>query len=127
MHDNLIFIVEEDSDLLELLLLSLPRFGLFRVVGASKSDEALLHLQQVSPDGVLVDFRRPLKSRQFLHDLRSNPLTAQIPLFILADRVEDRDLFVSFAAESDRILMKPVFPSDLAQTIQQALARTTSE
>lgn len=128
MHEVTVLIVEDNVDLLELLLQSLPALGGFRVFGAKDGFDGLLQFEQVQPDCAVVDIRMPeLNGYQFVRALRGDPATAQTPLIILTALQTDRDRFAGLASGADLFLNKPVLPSDLAQAIQQALERTTAE
>ena len=128
MHEVTVLIVEDNVDLLELLLQSLPALGGFRVCGAKDGFDGLLQFEQAQPDCAVVDIRMPeLNGYQFVRALRGDPATAQTPLIILTALQTDRDRFAGLASGADLFLNKPVLPSDLAQAIQQVLARTTAE
>lgn len=128
MHEVTVLIVEDNAELLELLLQSLPLMGDFRVFGAKDGFEGLLQFEQVQPDCVVVDVRMPeLNGYQFVRALRGDPATAQIPLIILTALSQSRDRFVGLASGADLFLNKPAMPSELARAIQQVLARTTAE
>ncbi len=128
MHEVTVLVVEDNAELLELLLHSLPALGGFRVVGAADGFEGLLQYEKVHPDCVVVDVRMPeLNGYQFVRALRGDPATAATPLIILTALTQERDRFVGLASGADLFLTKPVLPSDLAQAIRLALARSVAE
>jgi DNA-binding response OmpR family regulator len=128
MPEVTVLVVEDNPELLELLLQSLPVLGGFRVFGAPDGYDGLLQFEQVRPDCVVVDVRMPeLNGYQFVRALRGDPATAQTPLIILTALTQSRDRFVGLASGADLFLNKPVMPSALAQAIRQVLARTTTE
>jgi len=128
MHDVTVLIVEDNAELLDLLLQSLPVLGGFRVFGAKDGFDGLIQFEQVRPDCVVIDVRMPeLNGYQFVRVLRGDPASAATPLIILTALTLDRDRFVGLASGADLFLNKPVLPSELAQAIQQVLTRTTAE
>ena len=128
MSDVTILIVEDNVELLELLLQSLPVLGGFRVFGAKDGLDGLLQFEEIRPDCVVVDVRMPeLNGYQFVRSLRGDPATAETPLIILTALTQDRDRFVGMATGVDLFLNKPIMPSELAQAIHQVIARTSAE
>lgn len=128
MHEVTVLIVEDNPDLLELLMLSLPALGPFHVSGASDGLAGLTQFEELHPDCVVVDVRMPeLNGYQFVRILRGDPRTATTPLIILTALTQERDQFTGLASGADTFLTKPILPSDLAQAIQQAIARTLEE
>ena len=123
-----VLIVEDNSDLLDLLLQALPVLGPFHVTGAPDGLAGLLTFEEIHPDCVVVDVRMPeLNGYQFVRALRGDPQTAAIPLIILTALTQDRDRFVGLASGVDLFLTKPVLPFDLAQAILQVMARSQEE
>ena len=128
MQEVKVLIVEDNSDLLDLLLQALPVLGPFRVTGAPDGLAGLLQFEEVHPDCVVIDVRMPeLNGYQFVRVLRGDPQTAATPLIILTALTQDRDRFVGLASGVDLFLTKPVLPFDLAQAILQVMARTQAE
>jgi CheY-like chemotaxis protein len=128
MQDVTVLIVEDNVELLDLLMHSLPVLGGFRVLGAKNGLEGLLQFEQERPDCVVVDVRMPeLNGYQLVRALRGDSATAQTPLIILTALTQDRDRFAGLASGVDLFLNKPILPFDLAQAIQQVLARTSAE
>ncbi len=128
MSDVTVLIVEDNVELLELLLQSLPVLGGFRVFGAKDGLDGLLQFEEIRPDCVVVDVRMPeLNGYQFVRSLRGDPATADTPLIILTALTQDRDRFVGMATGVDLFLKKPIMPSDLAQAIHQVIVRTSAE
>jgi two-component system alkaline phosphatase synthesis response regulator PhoP len=128
MREVTVLLVEDNPDLLELLLQALPAMGPFRVYGAADGVAGLLKFEEIRPDCVIVDVRMPeLNGYQFVRILRGDPATAATPLIILTALTQDRDRFVGLASGADLFLTKPAMPFDLAQAIQQVIARTEAE
>jgi CheY-like chemotaxis protein len=128
MQEVRVLIVEDNSDLLDLLLQALPALGPFQVTGAPDGLAGLLTFEEIHPDCVVVDVRMPeLNGYQFVRALRGDPQTAATPLIILTALTQDRDRFVGLASGVDLFLTKPVLPFDLAQAILQVIARSQEE
>ncbi|HEU5199181.1 MAG TPA: response regulator [Ktedonobacterales bacterium] len=128
MQEVHVLIVEDNSDLLDLLLQALPALGPFHVTGAPDGFAGLLTFEKIHPDCVVVDVRMPeLNGYQFVRALRGDPQTAATPLIILTALTQDRDRFIGLASGVDLFLTKPVLPFDLAQAILQVMARSHAE
>lgn len=128
MHEVTVLIVEDNPELLDLLLQSLPVLGGFRVIGAKDGLDGLMQFDQARPDCVVVDVRMPeLNGYQFVRAMRGDAETADTPLIILTALTTDRDRFAGMASGVDLFLNKPVLPFDLAQAIHQVMERSSIE
>ncbi len=128
MREVTVLLVEDNTELLELLMLSLPALGPFRVFGAPDGVAGLMQFSELHPDCAVIDVRMPeLNGYQLVRILRGDPETAATPLIILTALTQERDQFAGLASGADLFLTKPVLPSDLAQAIEQVMARTSAE
>lgn len=128
MGDITVLLVEDNAELLELLTLSLPVLGPFRVFGAPDGVAGLMQFEELRPDCAIIDVRMPeLSGYQLVRILRGDPETATTPLIILTALTQERDQFAGLASGADLFLTKPMLPSDLAQAIRRVMARTPVE
>ena len=119
----IVLIVEDNTELLDLLLLALPRLGGFNVVGATDGVAGLEQFYEQRPQCVVIDVKMPeLNGYQLVRLLRGDPETAPTPLIILTALAQDKDQFAGLAAGADLYLIKPVSPVDLAAAINQVIA-----
>ncbi|HEY7347553.1 MAG TPA: response regulator [Ktedonobacterales bacterium] len=117
-----VLIVEDNRDLLDLLLMALPRLGSFRVVGVSDGISGLEQFYALRPQCVVIDIKMPgLDGYQLVRALRGDPETAATPLIVLTALAQQKDQFAGLAAGADLYVIKPVTPQELVAAIQQAI------
>ena len=123
-----VLIVEDNADLLDLLLLSLPRLGPFKVCGVSNGIAGLEQFYELRPQCVVIDIKMPgLDGYQLVRALRGDPETAGTPLIILTALAQQKDHFAGLAAGADLYLIKPVTPQALVEAIRQVIALSETE
>ena len=123
-----ILIVEDNTELLDLLLLALPRLGGFKVVGATDGVAGLEQFYELRPQCVVIDIKMPqLNGYQLVRALRGDPDSAPTPLIILTALAQDKDQFAGLAAGADLYLIKPVSPVDLAAAIKHVIGISEAE
>ncbi len=123
-----VLIVEDNSDLLDLLLLALPRLGPFKVVGVSDGITGLERFYEVRPQCVIIDVKMPgLDGYQLVRALRGDPETAGTPLIILTALAQQKEQFAGLAAGADLYLVKPVTPQNLVAAIHQVIALSDAD
>lgn len=102
-----VLIVEDNPDLLDLLLLALPRLGPFKVVGVSDGIAGLEKCYEVCPQCMVIDIKMPgLDGYQLVRALRGDPDTASIPLIILTALAQEKEQFAGLAAGADFYIPK---------------------
>jgi len=117
-----VLIVEDNPDLLELMVMALPRLGRFRVVGVSDGVSGLEQFYALRPQCVVIDIKMPgLDGYQLVRALRGDQETAATPLIILTAMAQQKDQFAGLAAGADLYLIKPVTPQKLVTAIHQVL------
>ncbi|HEU5367913.1 MAG TPA: response regulator [Ktedonobacterales bacterium] len=123
-----VLIVEDNPDLLDLLLMALPRLGPFRVVGVSDGIAGLEQFYAQRPQCVVIDVKMPgLDGYQLVRALRGDPETAAAPLIILTALAQQKEQFAGLAAGADLYLVKPVTPQDLVAAIRQVIALSDAD
>lgn len=132
MHDvsqhYTILFVDDHQELLDTYADLLHDLAGFIVFTAHDGIEGLEQYEKVHPDCVVIDVRMPhLDGYQFVRALRGDPASLHTPLIILSALNQDADQLSGMLAGADRYLTKPVLPSELIATIQQAMAMTQNE
>ncbi len=123
-----ILIVEDNPDLLELMLLALPRMGPFRVVGVSDGVSGLEQVYALRPQCVVIDIKMPeLDGYQLVRALRGDRDTAAIPLIILTALAQQKEQFAGLAAGADLYLLKPIKPQELVAAIRRVIALSAAD
>ncbi len=124
---HLVLAIDDNPDVLSLINNALENSP-YKVVGLNDSTRAVEMAQQLQPVAVTLDVMMPeVNGWQILHQLRSNPATATIPVIMLTV-LEDRS--AAHVLGADEYLVKPVERDSLLNTLRQvamhkALAPTT--
>jgi CheY-like chemotaxis protein len=115
-----VLIVDDDENLRQLLLLTLPSEG-YEIVEAHDGSEALERASSAAPDLVVLDWRLPGRSgEEVLRELsREHP---GLPVIVLTAEQEQsqRDIAASLGASA--FLTKPFSPLELLSSVEQLLA-----
>ena len=123
-----VLIVDDNLELLEVLSEGLELAGPFTVITASDGAQGLEYCLTYHPDCLVIDVKMPaLNGYQLVRVLRGDPETAEIPLILLTALAQDYERFAGLAAGTDRYLIKPVTPRELAAAIREVLALSAQE
>ena len=126
--DYTVLIVDDNRELLAVLEEGLLLAGPFHVVTAADGIEGLAKFFEVQPDCIVIDVKMPeLDGNQLVRALRGDPASAQTPLVMLTALAQDHDRLRSTLSGADYYLLKPVKPSELAQTILTAVTRSQED
>lgn len=122
-----ILVVEDESDILELVRYNLQQAG-YRVIVAHDGLQALDLLREQKPDLVVLDILLPnLDGREVCRRIRQNPQTHHIPVLILSALSEETDRVVGFEIGADDYLTKPFSPRELVLRVKAILRRGSQE
>jgi two-component system phosphate regulon response regulator PhoB len=123
MADELILIVEDDTDIQELLEYNLSRTG-YRVECAETGEDGLIAARQHEPDLVVLDLMLPgLSGIEVCRRLKTDPSTAELPIIILTAKGEEEDIVVGFEAGADDYVTKPFSPRVFMARVEAVLRR----
>ena len=123
-----LLLVDDNSDLLDMLTLALKTLGNYTIERATDGVSGLEQTVNVRPDCIVIDILMPgLDGYQLVRALRGDPETAGIPLVILTAVAQDKGQFSGFAAGADQYLTTPVSPQSLIAAIQQAMTLSQQE
>ncbi len=118
-----ILIVEDNSELLELMRLALKQAG-FRTATASNGVDALRAARDLAPDVVVLDLVLPeLDGFAVCERLRKDACTASVPIIVLTGLSSEFARLASLEAGANEYVTKPVSPEALVSTIKQLLRR----
>ncbi len=113
-----VLVVEDERDIRELLRRYLDRAGMTVLVAATGS-EALLKLEEVRPDLVLLDLGLPdIDGTEILE--RARPHT---PVVVLTARSMVGDRIAGLRAGADDYVVKPFSPTEVVLRVQAVLGR----
>ncbi len=123
MPRETILIVEDESDIREMVRYNLEREGL-RVLEAGSVELARKRMQDRTPDLVVLDLMLPgVDGMTFCKELRSRSETKTLPVLMLTARGEDADIVVGLEVGADDYLTKPFSPRILVARIRALLRR----
>ena len=124
MPSNRVVLVEDETDIQEMLAFTLTRAG-FDVVAAETAEQALDILDGPLPNLVVIDWMLPgMSGVELARRLREDPVTADLPLMMLTARSEESDKLKSFDAGIDDYITKPFSPRELVARIRALLRRS---
>ncbi|GCE30659.1 hypothetical protein KDA_61430 [Dictyobacter alpinus] len=116
----LVVAVDDNPDVLQLITSSLEQTP-YRVVGVQDSTKALEVIRELRPKAITLDIMMPqINGWQLLHQLKSNPVTASIPVILLTV-LEDRS--AGYVLGADEYLVKPVERDALIEVLHQLMHR----
>lgn len=124
-----ILVVEDESDLAELVAFNLKQAG-HVVTTAGTGATALAEIRRQRPDLIVLDVMLPdITGLEVCRRLRREEGTARIPVVMLTAKGEEVDRVVGFEVGADDYVTKPFSPRELLLRIEAILRRlgTTEE
>ena len=119
-----ILIVEDEPSQREILCYNLEAEG-YEVLIAENGEEALLVVDEASPDIILLDWMMPLVSGiEVCRRLKLNRETREIPIIMLSARSEEVDKVRGLETGADDYMIKPYSVIELMARVRGQLRRT---
>ena len=119
----LILVVEDEPPIQKLLAYNLGAAG-FEVASAYDGEEAIVMLDERTPDLVLLDWMLPqLSGLELCRRLRRRQATAHVPIIMLTARGEEPDRLRGLDTGADDFITKPFSPAELVARIRAVLRR----
>ena len=116
-----ILICDDDPLLVDLLEYRLSSRG-YAVAVAEDGGKALLRVQEMRPDAVLLDAMMPvIDGYEVLRKIRENPETANIPVIMLTARKQEQDIVMALELGANDYLVKPFIPEELVARLGRLL------
>ncbi|MEH6638704.1 MAG: response regulator transcription factor [Porticoccaceae bacterium] len=126
MSTTHIVVVEDESDILEVLSYNLRREG-FEVSSSLDGAQGLELIQQQLPDLVLLDLMLPgIDGLEICRRLRSNPASQHIPIVMVTAKGEESDVVLGLGIGADDYLVKPFSPKELIARVKAVLRRASA-
>jgi two-component system phosphate regulon response regulator PhoB len=121
-----ILIVEDETDLAELIQYNLEREG-YRCRCVADGEDALAEIRRTRPDLVILDRMLPkLSGDDVLSKLRRGAKTADLPVMMLTAKAEESDELVGFALGADDYVAKPFSMKLLLARVDAVLRRSAA-
>ncbi len=120
-----ILIIEDDSDIRELLAASLSKEG-WKLVFAADGERGLAAIPEAKPDLVVLDIMLPgIDGLEILRTLKSDPRRKGLPIVLTTAKGEESDVVAGLELGAEDYVVKPYSPKVLAARIRAALRRST--
>lgn len=120
----LIYLVEDDSSIRELVAYTLQSAG-FQAEGFEKPSAFWHALEQATPDLVLLDLMLPEEDGiSILKKLRSNVKTEDLPIILLTAKSSEYDKVLGLESGADDYIAKPFGMMELLARVKALLRRT---
>lgn len=124
---NKVLVVEDEDSLRELITFNLTKAG-FDVVEAENANDALIFIEEITPDIILLDIMMPgLKGTQFLQLLKNTPKYSSIPVIIISARSTENDIVEGLELGADDYITKPFSMKVLIAKIKILLRRVSTK
>lgn len=122
-----ILIVDDDVDTLRLVGIMLQRQG-YEIISATNGAQAVQKATDERPNLVLLDVMMPdMDGIEVTRQLRSNPITASIPILMFTAKTQMGDKVAGFEVGADDYLTKPTHPTELQSHVKALLARASNK
>ncbi len=119
----LIYIIEDDEDIQELLKYNLNKEG-YKVRSFYNGKEPLEKIKFDNPDLVILDIMLPdLDGLEFCKKVKTDPLTEHIPIIMLTAKSTEIDKVVGLELGADDYITKPFSIRELLARIKAVLRR----
>jgi two-component system, OmpR family, phosphate regulon response regulator PhoB len=118
-----VLIVEDESAQREVLTYNLEAEG-FRVASAENGEEALLLVDEVSPDIIVLDWMLPnVSGIEVCRQLKARTDTRHVPIIMLSARSEEVDRVRGLETGADDYVIKPYSVVELMARVRTQLRR----
>lgn len=125
MKDRTILLVDDETDLLEMLQSIFERAGYTRILTAASGKAALKIWKEAKPSMIILDVMMPgMDGIAVLKEIRR---TSRIPVLMLTARGEAEDRIAGFEGGADDYLPKPFLPKELLLRVQAIMSRAYPE
>jgi len=123
MANELILIIEDETDIAELIRYNLEREG-YRVNISSTGEKGIKEACLKTPDAVILDLMLPgIDGLDVCRSLRNNDKTRNIPILMLTAKSEEADIVTGLEVGADDYITKPFSPRVLLARLRAVLRR----
>jgi phosphate regulon transcriptional regulator PhoB len=119
-----ILVVEDETDIRNLIVLHLTREG-FRCRTVVSGEDALREVKSSRPDLIVLDLMLPgLDGLEVCRRLRGDAATTGLPVIMLTAKADEVDRVVGLELGADDYIAKPFSPKELVARVRAVLRRT---
>ncbi len=125
MAKEKILVVEDDTDIQELITYNLKKEG-FQVKGVISGEEALASIEESIPNIVVLDLMLPgVDGLEVCRQLKRDPKTQEISIIMLTAKGEETDIVTGLELGADDYITKPFSPRVLLARLRAVMRRKT--
>ena len=119
----LVLVVEDESAIVTLIRYNLESEG-YEVIEAINGDEALILIDERTPDIIILDWMLPtLSGLEVCRRIRLNDAARNVPIIMLTARAEESDRVRGLDYGADDYLVKPFSTKELLARVRAILRR----
>jgi DNA-binding response OmpR family regulator len=123
MAENRILVVDDETDLVELIRFNLERHH-YKVLTANDGQTAINVATREKPDLIILDLMLPQKSgRDVTLTLKTDPTTKNIPIIMLTAMTGEREVVIGLQLGADDYVTKPFAMEVLLARVAAVLRR----
>lgn len=127
MKQDLIFVLEDEEDILELIKVNLEQAG-FLVEDFTHIAELKAFLSRRNPSLIIMDLMLPDgDGLQLCRELKEDSKTKDIGIIILTARAHESDKIIGLEFGADDYITKPFSPRELIARVKAVLRRTVGQ
>ena len=121
-----VLVVDDESAIREMIRFALGKSSMNVAVAASAKD-ALVKLNEQTPDIILLDWMMPnMSGPELTRRLRKDSVLKEIPIIMLTAKITEDDKVTGLNAGADDYIVKPFSPRELVARINAVLRRSTT-
>jgi len=125
--DKLIFVVDDEKDIRELVSVNLKKYG-FKSKEFEDGKSLLKALEKTRPDLILLDIMMPgIDGIELTKIIKQEKQYKNIPLIMLTAKTDETDKIVGLEIGADDYVSKPFSPKELIARIKAVLRRYSEE
>lgn len=123
MVKSKILVIEDESDILEVIQYNLEREG-HRVIACRNGEQGLSRIRTDNPDLVILDLMLPgMDGVEVCRQVKSDPVTRAIPVIMVTAKGEESDIVLGLGIGADDYITKPFSPRELVARVKVVLRR----
>ena len=121
-----IVVIEDETDILEVIAYNLKREG-YEVITSTSGEDGLEKIEKSKPNLVVLDLMLPeVDGIELCRKLKSDPLTQAIPVIMVTAKGEESDVVLGLGVGADDYVTKPFSPRELTARVKAVLRRSKS-
>ena len=121
-----IVVIEDETDILEVIAYNLKREG-YEVITSTSGEDGLEKIEKSKPNLVVLDLMLPeVDGIELCRKLKSDPVTQAIPVIMVTAKGEESDVVLGLGVGADDYVTKPFSPRELTARVKAVLRRTKS-